>query len=572
MLVELHVTQLGVVEDLRLLLGEGMTAVTGETGAGKTLLIEAIRLLTGGRAESHVVRAGATEACVEGRFVVDDEERVLTRVVPVEGRSRAYIDGRMVPLTALAELGEQLVDLHAQHAHQALLAASEQRRALDAYGRIDLSPLREARAHLARIDAELAALGGDAQARAREVDLLRYQLEEIDAAQLTDADEDDRLRSEADLLIEAGAHREAAAALHAALADEGGVQDALGAAVRLAGGHPPLCELDERLRSLAAELSDVTTDAAAAIDRLQDDPERLTLVQERRQVLKQLQRKYGNALADVIEFRDTTRQRLADLEQHDERVASLDAERARAVAALAEAEARVRSERARVAPELAGDVEGRLRALALPHARFQIDVGLDGAGDDVTFLLGPNPGMPMLPVAKAASGGELARSMLALRLSLMPNGLVGDGRGGTNGKSGASGRRNGQQDEQQVEQTADVVGRRVPTTLIFDEVDAGIGGEAAVAVGRALSTLAGTAGTQVLVVTHLPQVAAFADHQVSVSKQQRKTSTIANIAVLDLTEREVELARMLSGRPDSDSGRAHARELLQQRHKSARPR
>src|SRR5436190_15619511 len=214
MLVELAVGDLGVIDALRLLFSPGMTALTGETGAGKTMLVEAIELLVGGRADAMLVRPGATEATVEGRFVDDDDEIVLARVVPADGRSRAYVNGRLAPVSALAEHGASLVDLHGQHAHQSLLQPATQRRSLDAFGPVDLVPLRAARARLTEIDAGLAALGGDERARAREIDLLRFQVGELDAAGLDDADEDEVLAREEAILADATAHREASAAAH----------------------------------------------------------------------------------------------------------------------------------------------------------------------------------------------------------------------------------------------------------------------------------------------------------------------------------------------------------------------
>ncbi len=214
MLVELHVRDLGVIADLHLLLEAGMTALTGETGAGKTLLVEAIELLMGGRADAVLVRPGAEEARVEGRFVAGESETVLARAVPRNGRSRAYIDGRLATAAELTEVGRALVDLHGQHAHQSLLSPRTQRAALDRFAGVDLAPLQAARDRVKAIDEALAALGGDARARARELDLLRFQLAELDAAGLDDPDEDLALEAEEDTLADAAAHREAAEAAY----------------------------------------------------------------------------------------------------------------------------------------------------------------------------------------------------------------------------------------------------------------------------------------------------------------------------------------------------------------------
>ncbi len=528
MLVELAVADLGVLADLSLVLGPGMTALTGETGAGKTLVVTAVELLVGGRADAAMVRPGAPEARVEGRFVEPDgTEVVLTRVVPAEGRSRAYVDGRLAPVSALAERGSALVDLHGQSAHQALLATSAQRAALDVAADVDLGPLVAARARVAELDAALAALGGDAGARAREVDYLRFTVAELDRAGLDDPAEDERLAAQEEALADAAGTRAAAEAARAALADDGGAGDALGAARAALRGRVAFADLDARLAAVAAEVDEAGTDLRTLAEGVDDDPATLEAVQDRRALLADLRRKHAGrsgTLADVLAVAEATRARLAELESADERGAALDAERGVALAAVAAEAARVGRARRKAAPGLAAAVTEALRELAMPRADLLVEVGKDDPGDDVTFLLAANPGERALPLARVASGGELARTMLALRLVL----------GGGGGEAGR--------------------------TLVFDEVDAGVGGEAALAVGRALAAVATSA--QVLVVTHLPQVAAFADAQVAVRKDEISGRTVAGARLLDDGERVVELSRMLSGHPDSRAARGHAEELL----------
>ena len=523
MLTELAVRDLGVIESLRLPIQPGMTAVTGETGAGKTLLVEAIELLTGGRADPVAVRSGAAEAVVEGRFVVGEEERILCRVVPASGRSRAYVDGRMAQVAALAELAEDLVDLHGQHAHQSLLRGPGQRQALDAYAGVDLTPVQRARRRLADTAAARESLGGDARSRARELDLLRFQLDEIEAAGLSDPAEEAALEAEEDVLVAAEAHRQAAEQARAVLADEGGAGDTVGAALAAAAGRPVLEDAHRRLTSVAAELADLAGELRSLAESITEDPERLAEIRTRRQLLRDLRRKYGETLAEVIAYAGEAGRRRAELEGHDEAVERLEAERARAEAELREAEAVVGRARRAAAPRLSKAVGRHLRTLAMPAARFEVEVEVQDPGDAVTFLLSANPGSAPLPLAKVASGGELARVMLAARLVF------------------AAG----------------------PPVLVFDEVDAGVGGEAALAVGRALAELA-AGGHQVLVVTHLAQVAAFADHQVAVRKVVGRGTTRTEAETLDPEARVVELSRMLAGRPDSASARDHAKELLEQ--------
>ncbi len=538
MLIELAVSDLGVISNLSLVFGSGMTALTGETGAGKTLLVEAIDLLTGGRSDATRVRPGAEEARVEGRFAIGEEDLVLARAVPRDGRTRAYVNGQLATVGALAEQGSRLVDLHGQHAHQSLLSMAVQRSALDRFGGIDLGPMEAARADLAAIDEQLDALGGDDRGRAKEIDYLRFQIAELTEAGLDDPEEDEHLAEEEERLSDAVAHQQAGEATYSALVGDGGARDAIAAANSDIVDRAPFHAMAERLGAVEAELTDLASELRAVRDSIEHDPDRLEVVRSRRSVLGDLRRKYADVidradpalravgvsrtvtLADLIAFADIAARRLAELESHEERAAALDGRRADVEAVAALAAARVGRARRDAAPRLAEVATNHLVTLAMPKARLDVEVGPD-PGDEVVFQLAANPGLAMQPFSKVASGGELARTMLALRLVLSTG----------------------------------------PSCLVFDEVDAGVGGEAAQAVGRALSGV--SEDHQVLVVTHLPQVAAFADHQVVVQKTVEGATTSATTRVVDGDERLVELSRMLSGSPDSDTAQRHARELLE---------
>ncbi len=528
MLVELRVRDLGVIADLDLAIGPGMTALTGETGAGKTLVVEALELLLGGRADAAIVRAGALEAVVEGRFVVDERELVLSRAVPTAGRSRAYVDGRMAPASLLSELGEDLVDLHGQHVHQSLLHQTAQREALDIFAGADLEPLAQARQELAAIDARLTDLGGDPRVLARTVGLLRFQLDEIAAAAITALDEEEKLVAEESVLAQIGVLRVAMAGARNALAGPDaslahaslGATDLLGMAASQLAAHETLSDIAVRIRAAQADVEDAARELRLRDEQLEEDPDRLEAVRQRLQLFADLRRKYGSSLADVLEFERASQAQLAELEAAEETRCGLEARRRAAAGLLEQAEKRLGASRRQAAPKLAAAVEAHLRELALPGARLEVRVGDDPAGQEVEFLLGANPGEPALAFSKVASGGELARTMLATRLVLSV----------------------------------------APPTLVFDEVDAGVGGEAALAVGRALCAIG--RDHQVLVVTHLAQVAAFADEQVLVSKSETEGRTVARARPVTGEDRVVELSRMLSGHPDSAAARRHARELL----------
>jgi len=518
-LSELHIENLGVIEKLEIVLTNGLTALTGETGAGKTMLVEAISLLVGGRADASIIRPGAQEARVEGRFTDANGEVVLSRVIPLDGRSRAYVNGRLATVGNLAEHGVALVDLHGQHAHQSLLGQSAQRVALDTFSGVDLTELRAARARLTEIDANLAAIGGDERARAREIDLLTFQVEEIGAANLGDANEDALLEREEDLLADAVAHREALWQAVAAITEDGGAGDGLAQAISALGHRDALEELASRLRLLQQEITDISGDLRSKAEATEEDPARLDEIRKRRQLLVDLRRKYGETLADVINYGNEVGERLADLQGFEQRASELDVERKQALADLAKIEKQVGTKRRAAAPKLASAVEAHLKLLAMNNASLAITVG-DDPGDEVVVLLSANPGSPLLPLTKVASGGELARTMLALRLVLT----------------------------------------QAPGTLVFDEVDAGIGGTAAVAVAKALADLGQR--HQVLVVTHLAQVAAAAQTQVNVTKIVRAKQTFATASALAGEERVAEIARMLSGGVAQGSAIEHARDLL----------
>ena len=532
MLVELHVVDLGIVADLDLVLGPGLTAITGETGAGKTLIVEAVELLVGGRADAALVRDGATEARVEGRFVHPDtgDETVLARVIPRDGRSRAYVDGRLATATELAEIGAALVDLHGQHAHQSLLDPAVQRAALDRYAGAPasdaLAQYRDARAAVRAVEADLDALGGDARARAREIDLLRFQVDEISAAGLDDPAEDVALEAEELLLADTVAHREALTEAYEVL--EGAALDALGTAVAALDGRAPFAALAARLRGAQGEIADIEQELRHEVERVDEDPARVEAVRRRRHQLHELGRKYGSTLREVIAYGTEAAERLAELEGYEERAAALEAERAKHAARADHAARTLSGVRADAAGPLGRAVEEHLRELAMPHATLEVQVEpgerTDDGADRVIYLLAANPGETARPLARAASGGELSRAMLAARVVLT----------------------------------------MAPPTLVFDEVDAGIGGEAGVAVGRLLATLG--ARHQVLCVTHLAQVAAFAGTQVVVEKEVgqvgRVERTVATAAIVEGDARVSELSRMLAGVGDSDHARRHAAELL----------
>ena len=533
MLVELAVKNLGVIESARIPFGDGLVALTGETGAGKTMLVEALNLLSGQKADPSRVRVGSDEAVVEALFVDGDDEFVLRRVVPVSGRSKAYLNGELATAATLAEVAGDLLEMHGQHAQQQLFSARAHRDALDEFAGIDTTDLARLKAELRLLRSEIDASGGDERSRARELSLLEFQVEEIDAAQLR-IGEDADLASEEETLGDALGHVEAAENAGAQLGSDGAAMDQLSGAMDALKDRSPYAGVLERLVGLRAELSDCTDEIRRIGESIEPDPQRLAILQERRALIAELRRKYGETEEMILDFADETRRRVGELRSHDARLAELQQKLDAADTAYRREAERVGALRRRSASKLAASIESRLQDLAMSSAHVEIRVAdsseslADGA--DVEFLISTNPGVSPGPLAKVASGGELSRVMLALRLVLTHS----------------------------------------PPTTVFDEIDAGIGGETAVEVGRLLAQL--SRGQQVLVVTHLPQVAAYADHQVLISKSIESGAAETTAVPLDRPDRVVEISRMISGSPDSDSARIHAEELLDRAVAERRPR
>ena len=520
MLEELQIENLGVIESISLLLPTGSIAVTGETGAGKTMVLSAVQLLMGARAEPDMVRRGTDQASVEGRFIDNSgSEVVVKRIIPANGRSRAYIDGSLATAAQLQERIGPMVDLHGQHSQQSLLRPATQRDSLDAFAGVDTEPLRHIRAEITRIDRELDELGGDETERARRIDLLRYQLDELAAANLTDPDEDVTLLARESDLANALEYQTSAGHAGELVSADGPAAEALGQAAAMLDDGALFNNAHARIIALQEELADLAAELRVIGEQITDDPEQREHVRERLSLLVELRRKYGPTLTDVMAYAEDLQNQLDELESHEVRVNQLTDQANAAIAEHHSIACRIEAARQKAAKPLARAIEAELAKLSMPNAAVEIRV--DGeAGDDVAILLAPNPGLPLLPVGKGASGGELSRTMLALRLVLA---------GG-------------------------------PPIQVFDEVDAGIGGSTARAVGRALAAL-GSSG-QVFVVTHLAQVASCAGSHIVIDKSSSGGRTTSQARVLSNEERVVEVSRMLSGSPDSTVANEHAEELL----------
>jgi len=537
MLRFLGVRHLAVIDQLEVEFEPGLNVVTGETGAGKSMLVEAIDLLLGGRASADLVRTGEDLATVQAIFErPDGREVIVRREISAQGRSRAFIDDALATSTALREMGAALVALHGQHEHQALLDPSEHVDWLDAFaGTRDqaarvaaaFDDWRSASAALERTELD------DREKRAR-IDMAQFQLQEIERV-APSADEDAALAAQRVVLANAERLSRLSAEAYAALYDgEGAALAALAAVWKRIGD---LAALDARFAPYLTDRADVQArledlafflrSYAAGLDA---SPDRLQAVEDRLASLERLKRKHGPTLADVLARVETLRAELTELDASDERAAALAERRLAAGAAFLEAARDLSRRRHKAALTLARALEKDLAELAMPKSRAEIRVQTDEAAaawsrrgiDTIEFLLSPNPGEDVRPLTRIASGGELSRVMLALRMLVARD--------------------------------------DAPRTLVFDEVDAGIGGEAADAVGARLQTLASR--DQVLCITHLPQIAARGDAHLQLAKQVRAGRTTVSLTRLDDAGRELEIGRMIAGAEVSARVRASARELL----------
>ncbi|WP_460723432.1 DNA repair protein RecN [Microbacterium aureliae] len=557
MIEEMRLRDLGVIAEATLPIGPGFTAITGETGAGKTMVVTGLGLLLGQRADSGAVRAGAAQASVDGVWIVPENGAVAERVrdaggeleplgdgraelfvgrsISSEGRGRASVGGRAAPAGVLSDLADELVVVHGQSDQLRLRSGTAQRDALDRFGGEGIHAARAAYAEvferLRTLTRELDELVGDRDARAREAELLRAQIAEIEQAD-PQPGEDTELTIRAERLANVEELRLAAATAHDALSSETGGPDAqslLAAARRELerAAHDPLLE------DLAGQLADLgyrAADLAASLsgylaDLDETGPHELAAVEERRAVLAALARTHGSVDA-ALDLLQTGSARLLELDDDSDRIERLTAERDAAASALDDLAAALTEARTAAAARLGEAVTAELRALAMPDATVTVQVapGAESASgrDDVTILLAPHPGATPRPVSRGASGGELSRVMLAIEVV--------------------------------------IAGTDPVPTFVFDEVDAGIGGAAAIEVGRRLARLAESA--QVIAVTHLAQVAAFASNHLTVVKASDGSVTASDVRRLEGPDREAEMARLLSGMPDSDAALTHARELL----------
>ena len=549
MLSELVVENLGPIAGADIVLQPGSSALTGETGAGKTLLVTAVTLLAGGRADRGIVRDGATEARIEGRFVVpathpvvsllesrdllegptDPVEVVISRTIAANG-SRARVNGRLVPVAVLAEMGPLLVEIAGQHEHHRLATPRAQRETLDLYSgaaTVELATevsgtVRE----LVRVERELEDLRSGERERARELDVLRFEIDEIEKAGVS-VGEIEELNREATRLENAEDLTGSLVAAVEELNGEGGADErasvAIGHLERIMGTDPSLAVYVDRLRTASEELRDVGSELSGRVQ--EPDPAALAGIRERLADLTRLRRKYGDDEGQILDYLERSRLRAEQLSSQTGSIEELEAAAEQLRTDAMSKAKKLSTTRRSAAKKLEKEVESLLSDLAMPGSRFVVNVEptdlYEGGCDAVSFEVATGPGEKPRPMTKVASGGELSRIALALHL------LASDSTG---------------------------------QTMIFDEVDAGVGGAAARAVGEALARL-GRDGSQVLVVTHLPQVAAFADshHRVQRHDRDRRDVTVERV---DAADRVEELSRMLAGLPESERAREHAQELL----------
>lgn len=568
MLSDITIHNLGVIPSASLELSEGLTVLTGETGAGKTMVVTGLRLLAGGRAEAQRVRSGSSQAVVEGRFLLDsvapesaemaravvsaaggalDEngEVIVSRTVSAQGRSRAHLGGRSVPAASLVEFSKEVLTIHGQNDQLRLLNSDRQRDALDRFSQ-KISALMtvysEAYRAWKNLSKDLQERQASKRELAQEVDRLEFAIREISEVDPQPGEEADllvqiaRLQDVDDLraqavgalsVIDGAAGVEGYATCDSSDADA--ASDLIGQAlssVRVSS-DPTLQGVSQQLEAVTSILMEVSAQLGGFLDELPADPKMLDELLQRQQALKQLTRKYASDIDGVIKWKLKAEQKLESIDVSPEALDQLKKETALAERKMNDAGMALRAARIEAAQELSNAVTKELYGLAMPKAMFSVVVHptepQPSGFDEVEFCLAPNNATDPRPLASSASGGELSRVMLALEVIL---------------SAGQHG-----------------------NTLVFDEVDAGVGGRAAVEIGRRLARLA--QNNQVIVITHLPQVAAYADTHLHVAKDVGESTVTSGVEKLSEERRVEDLARMLAGLEDTDTGRAHARELFE---------
>jgi DNA repair protein RecN (Recombination protein N) len=552
MLRFLRIQRLAVIDAVEVEFDPGLNVLTGETGAGKSILVGAVGLLLGGRASGDMVRTGEEHATVEAIFESGGEELVVRREISASGRSRAFVNGELATASALKELSARLIELHGQHEHQTLLEPASHAGVLDSVAKVEPLLEKTAIAFKMRRDAsdELTRMRALVAERGARQDLAAFQLAELDRAALQDQNEDATLSATRKVLTSSERVRELCEASYAALYErDDAILASLGAVWRrvgeLAALDPAFQQYVDARPGIKSELEDLAMFLRRYADGVDASTSRLQEVEERLALLERLKRKYGPTLADVIVKRDALRGEMADLENGDERIGALErAQQAAHAGFVADARA-LSSARRSAASRFSRSLEKTLGELAMERTRFEVrftdlteDAWTAAGIDGVEFFVSPNPGEDLRPLARIVSGGELSRIMLAIKT------LLAETRHGWS-------------------ESRDRASSAAPPGLIFDEVDAGIGGRVADVVGEKLRVLG--SAFQVLCITHLPQIAAYADSHFEIEKHIERGRTLTTVKRLDAAERIEEISRMLGGASLTDGIRASAREMLNKR-------
>lgn len=547
MLSELRIKDFAIIDALSVTFGPGLNVLTGETGAGKSIIVDAFGLTLGERAQTDMIKTGKDETVVEALFDLIDltlnpllerlglrpeEGLILRRIVSAQGKNRAYINDSMVNAQSLAELGHSLVDIHSQHEHQSLISTENQRTLLDAYGKLlsDRAVLEEKFREVQDIRNEITVIKETLREKGQRTDLLKFQINEIDSASLKPGEKEALIEERAILTNSARLNELTDTTYSNLYGIDGSAYEKLSAAVSALREVAIIDHTVEELLALLEEAKPLIEDAASSLrsyrDKYDIDPNRLDMVEERIESIKKLERKYGESITDMLKYRDSSANELQGLVLSDEKLKELEKIFLSEEAILHDMAGKLTGKRKAVAVKIEEAVQGSLKELAMEKAAFRVEIKpapISSTGmDQIEFLFSANIGEPPKPLGRVASGGELSRIMLALKETL-----------------------------------AEV--DNIPV-LIFDEVDAGIGGRTAESVGASLKKL--SKKHQVLCITHLPQIASRADNHIMIEKIQKKDGVHVRLKKLSANEREEEIARMLSGKV-TDISLSHARELLE---------